>query len=256
MRRRKYYYLIPVIVGLILFFQSCNDAGIGIVTKNNPKRIQLNYSKADSSEAKEFALWLSGKLQPADSLVSELLYNLNYIRYRFGDSIRYQDSILILRTRQFMAPWLPSMIYVKFDDSAALKVNNGEYHEWVRLPEYIRPKGNIHLSYGGIDLRFSGYFHPRRLAELYKTLPGVIGVSIESWMFVGGPNYPIYPRKVGNDITYLFTVGQYGFLGHCWYFKYVNGVLYYIGDWKPTDPEPSWWSEARYNAWYFDTWDG
>jgi hypothetical protein len=239
-----------MVIGLILVFQSCNDKGVEIVPSGQTKRMQLNYSKADSSEAKEFALWLSGKLQPTDSLVSELLYNLNYIRHRFG------DSILILRSRRFMAPWIPSIIYVQFDDSTALKVSNGEYHEWDRLPEYIRPKGNINLFYGGVDLGFSGYFHPKRLAELYKTLPGVIGASPTYMMYTDGHVYPIYPRKIGSDMTYLFTDGFDGQIYHSCYFRYTNGVPHFIGDWNVRDSIPSWWVEASHNLGYFVKWDG
>src|SRR3989442_14453785 len=100
-----------VSVLLVITESSCNDYvasdypfGLGSRGPGSPRRTQLSYSRADSIEAGEFAVWYSWQNRPSDSLISEFLYSLNFFRARFYKSIRDQDSLSVLRAEPFLPP--------------------------------------------------------------------------------------------------------------------------------------------------------
>ncbi|HZY10928.1 MAG TPA: hypothetical protein VFF29_07210 [Bacteroidota bacterium] len=244
-----------ILLSIPLWCTVCKRDEISPITENPPHRIQLSYSHEDSLEAMEFALWLSGKLRPTDSLVSELLYNLNYLRFVYDDSVRYRDSLSVLRWGGFMAPWVVSQLAVKFDSVTAQLVNSGRYDAWDQFEASLRP-----VYFDSVDilgwtwLKFDGYLNPRRLGELYSALPGVIYAEPNGWGFAGFATFPIFPRLVGNNMTYVFTRGS---AGPIWYFKYVDDEPYYVGTtYRCCDTLPNWLSEARINMENFTYWDG
>jgi len=252
-----------VTVLLIMTAPSCNDyvgseypSGTGGRGPRNPGRIQLSYSKVDSIEAGEFAVWYSGQNRPSDSLISELLYSLNFLRDRFDKSIRDQDSLPVLRAEPFLPPWEVSAVLIGVDDSAARKINRREYDAWNRFPVYLRPASYDSVRYGTVLLRFDGLLHPRRLAELYKTLPGVTYAEPDGFGFATIATFPILPRFDGVDWSYVFTRGRT--IGPIWYFKYRHGTPHYVGVWNRRDPVPPWWGEASLNMdeARFVSWDG
>ena len=218
------------------------------------RRIQLNYSHADSIEAGNFAVWYSGQNRPSDSLISELLYSLNYLRYAFDDSIRFQNAPVL--QQRFLAPWVVSELLLKVDDTTAHKINLGQYDGWNRLDEYLRPAHHDSADVlGWLDLHFNGFLHPRRLGELYRQLPGVIDweenlIALGDWSA-----FPIYPSFDGENWSYLFSAGYGPWSLTDWYFKYAGGVPHYVGVWNPGEPEPPWWNEVQ-NGIDFVHWDG
>lgn len=256
MKKRVMSYLTAIILlSIPLWYTACKRDEVSPFTENPPHRILLSYSREDSLEAMEFALWLSGKLRPTDSLVSELLYNLNYLRFVYDDSIRYRDSLSVLRARRFMAPWVVSQLAVKFDSVTAQLVNSGRYDAWNRFEASLRPKSfNPVDNLGWTWLKFDGCLNPKRLTELYSTLQGVINAEPNYYVFAGFATFPIFPRLVGNNMTYVFTLGN---SGPIWYFKYVDDKPYYVGTtYRYSGSLPDWWNEARINEENFYGWDG
>jgi hypothetical protein len=252
---------------IIMIASSCNDYLASDYPSSSEghrsgyiRRMHLSYTHADSIEAGNFAVWYSGQNCPSDSLISELLYSLNYLRYVYGDSVRFHDSISVVRTR-FMAPWLVSALELGVNDSAAKKIDSGRYDAWNRFPAYLRPSSysvDMNPWYKLATLGFKGLLHPRRLAELYDTLPGVRYATPMGFMFLDWGTFPIYPGFDGRDWSYLFTRDNWAGPSTVWYFKYVDGVPHYIGVINPGDPEPTWWREAFLivNPPNFTHWDG
>ena len=233
----------------------CRQSDSNPLAPGPPDRVHLSCTHADTAEAGEFAVWLSGKLRAPDSLISELLYNLKYLRYVFGDSVRYHDSIRVLNARRFLPPWEVSKLEVKFDSATAQKVNQGQYHGWDSLDVYLRPDTLTHADQmGWASIRFKPNLHPRRLAELYRTLPGIIDAEPNSYIFTEWTTFPIFPRFDGKNLSYAFTLGFDAY--PVWYFIYTDGVPGYLGLKYPSDPNPSWWSEAMLNMQNFAGWDG
>lgn len=238
-----------------LLFLTC-EQNKNIISSQNyylNKCLKLNYSKEDSIEAKEFALWLSCELSTSDSLVYELLYNLNYLR------CVYENSFPVLnKNNRFLPPWVISELCVKVDDTTAVLIKNHQYMGWDLLEASLKPDSIIQYPdiLGWALLGFDEYYHPQRLAEIYSTLPGVIWSGPNGRCFTTLSGYPFYPGLLNGELTYLFTLPP-GMTQYYFYFKYVNGVPQHIGTWNRADePEPSWWQEAKTNINNFETWDG
>ncbi len=214
----------------------------------------LEYSHADSVEAGNLAVWYSGQIRPSDSLVSEVLFSLNFLRAVYDDTIDHRDSMPVLRAGRFLAPWRVSEILVKFDDTTIPKVNSGEYHAWDRFEPWQRPAHVDTVVSQWTELRFNGYLHPRRLAELYRTLPGILDAEPNLLLFTDWGTYPIFPRFDGVNWSYVFTGGFLG--GRIWFFRYSRGWPVFVGTHVPGDPLPFWWNDALQNGQDFITWDG
>ena len=205
------------------------------------------YTADDTAEAIDFALWLSGKLRAPDSLVSATLFNLGYLRHVV------QNPVLspVVNAKRFMLPWYVSRIDIKFDDTTAQKVSAGQYDAWNQFEESLRPVlvGTVN-RFGWSILRFAGILHPRRLSDMYRNLPGVLWTEQGGPGFCeacGCPDFPTYPRLVGDDLTYAFTGGVQ--CSSRWrYFKTLFGVPQYVNS--------RWWDEAGLNMLNFSSWDG
>jgi hypothetical protein len=113
-----------------------------------------------------------------------------------------------VRHISFRAPWSPSRIITRF-------TRDGGYSGWVELNEEYG--GNVTRTFPWADtviLDFEGILHPKRLAERYSELRGVIAGASTCSVPDGpyfyrevahssdGPN--VYPKFVGKNITYLF----------------------------------------------------
>ena len=240
-----------IVVCAILLFLSCENPvepeEAGMCPTEN--RVELIYSRKDSTEGKTFALWYSGDHFPSDSLVCECLYSLNYLRHVWGDSVSFVNE------RRFLAPWATGQVIVKFDENTALQVRNYQYRGWDILDDYLRPVTIIDLpdQTGSALLGFDDDLHPRRIAELYSTLPGVITAESNGILFAGIATFPINPGRLNNEFIYLFKPST----ADLYYFTYRSGEPEYLGFWNRwAEPEPDWWEEASTYIPDMHTWDG
>jgi hypothetical protein len=62
---------------------------------------ELTYTAEDTLEAQALACWFTPDLIATDSLFSELLYSINYLRYVYGDSFS-----VLMKTDL----WLPGVL--------------------------------------------------------------------------------------------------------------------------------------------------
>jgi len=243
----KYGIYISIVLLTSILALSCVLFEDNILGVEHHPRIYFHYTYEDSVEAGELATWYAGEIRPSDSLITEILYSLEYLRYTFDDSISF------IRSRRFFAPWKISEIWVKFDDSTAQRVNSREYDEWNRFEEYLIPVSNTPVDIlGWTELSFKGYLHPRRLSELYASLPGVIYAEPTGYLFAGFATYPIFPRFDGSNWSYVFTRG---FQGRIFFFQYVDNIPKYLG--TPDSPNAHLWlGKAKLNIGNFESWDG
>ena len=202
----------------------------------------------EDGEAELIALCLSGDLIAPESLYEKVKCELLAIRSIFGDDFEVLNRI------EFRPPWVAGCLIVGFNDTTAEMVLEGEYHAWDELNEKYRL---TEIDTDLIDwlnvavLYFQGRLHPCRLAELYDTLPGVVGAGANAW---GGDCPNIYARQTEDCITYLFRDAWEDCPCGCiynefWYFAFENDQPVLIGHWASNDdPEPpDWWDEAKKN---------
>ncbi len=231
---------------LLLSLVSC-----WIIKCSNPfsslRKQDIELTAEDYVEAELVALCLSGELIAPDDLSSQVLGDLAEIR-----SIYIEKYSSFSRIR-FEPPWIPSCLIISFDSATAQQVANDEYHSWDQLNESYEVI-NIDTSSIRNDwvvLNFRDRLHPRRLAEIYGTLPGVIYAEPDFW---GGDSSRVYPRQTYRGITYLFYEGWGDCPAGCinkiyWYFGIGYNRPAFIGYWNPQeDPrEPDWWRAAKQN---------
>jgi hypothetical protein len=201
-----------------------------------------------SEEAQLVALCLSNSLRPPDTLSSRVQTELDSIRALFGSVHVVVDSV------RFTPPWEPSCILVEFDEETAELVLQGDYHAWDDLnEEYGITEINERLldSMELATLHFEGVLHPRHLAALYDSLPGVRYVHMNHRI---GDWSCIYPRFAEDKITYLFREGWGDCPSGCIYDRYTYFVFVedqpsLVGVWTPSEVpgEPCWWAEAAQN---------
>jgi len=237
---------------LSLFFLvniSCKTSTDAINTDDDSEPIFI-YTKADSIEAIELAGWLCGWLLPTDSLISDVLYKLRLLRDTYGDSIAALDT-----SKRLLLPWFSRRLEIEFDSSTAALVKNNNYSGWDSLDIRFQPDSIVFILNSPVlaFLRFKEYIHPRRLAEIYSELPGII---------YAGPNYrnaypilwryPWFPGWVDDKLTFLVPGNlQY------YYFKYLDNQPVLIGKYDlVNDTVPYWWDEAKNTETVFWTWDG
>ncbi len=215
---------------------SCEESN-GITDIIDGNRIELFYSNEDSIEAIGFALVYSGELFASDSLIDELLYGLNYLRYVHRESIPIVDEVR-------MKPlWKIGEIVVGFDSVSAELVRNHQYTGWDSLEVHFHPDtvlrypNSIGIALHGLNIRL----HPKQLSEIYETLPGVqfSEPNYLIWLPHAIP-FPIIPGILDGEFIYLFELPQ-----HYYYFKYQDGEPVFVGSWNHWyDPQPDWWDEA------------
>lgn len=201
----------------------------------------------DRAEANVIAVCLSGNVTAPQGLSSRVLADLAEIRSRFG-------GLELINTIRFRPPWAPSNVIVSFEPETVPLVANGQYHGWDELNQRFQvSKIDLHtIKWGYVVLRFQGQLHGRRLAELYRELPGVRHAEQNS-MIGDGPG--IYPRgQEMSEMTYLFKYGWGDCPSGCymvefWYFIVsAAGEARFVGYWDPNrDARPDWWADARLN---------
>ncbi len=246
--------LILVFSLFFIFNFSCktNTDAINIDDKIEPT---YSYTKADSIEAMELAGWLSGWLLPSDSLISDILYKLKLLRNTYGDSIAALDT-----SNRLLLPWISRQLPIKFDSSTAILVNNNNYTSWDSLDTRIQPDTIYDYPdvLGWALLGFKEYMHPRRLAEIYEQLPGVIFAEPNGYGFGGWADYPWFPGWIDNTVVFLFPnsrfINQRNFY---YYFKFIDNQPVHIGTYDViNDTIPNWWVEADSVKSVFEIWDG
>jgi hypothetical protein len=216
-------------------------------------RIDLTFSKADSLEADNMALWFSGSLTTPDSLKYFLLYNLNYLRYYFSDSISIDSNITYDLRRQFHEPWVIGEILVKYNDSAASQILNGTYKGWELLDSSLLPDRGLNQvdELRWAYYRFNKRYNPQLLAHIYMALPGVVTAEPNALAYEWG--FELFPGIANGEMTYLFKRSGPRY----YYFRYINGKPKFIGLWQwNMDPQPDWYSMALANIDSFETWNG
>ena len=239
---------------LILLISNCQkNKNILESSSGISERIKLSYSKEDTIEAAEFGLWLSGELSVADSLVSELLYNLNYLRAKYAESFPVID-----KDNRFLPPWAVSQVACKVDSITNTQINNNQYKGWNQLSPSLRL--DTIISYpddiGWCLLGFNEMYHPARLSEIYSHLPGFLVCEPNFIIFGGFSGFPFFPRLVGESISYVYPEPP-GMAHTYYYFKYEGDEPQFIGKWnRVNEAEPDWWAEAKLNIENFDNWDG
>ena len=223
------------------FFLSCSKSPTSSDSKVDD-RIQLSYNSADSSEARDIAVWAEAKLVPSDSAVSEILYNINYLRYCFKDSV----SLKPLLSPRFLPPWTTNSIAIKFDPATAELVRNKTYTGWSLLstqakPDSVEPPDALQWSL----LSYSHHRNPWRLCEIIAKLPGVVNCEPNGRGFAGG-TFPIFTGMRNGQITYIF-VESYIYMPEAHhYFYYENNKPVYAGVWSTQqNPKPSWWQNVK-----------
>jgi len=246
--------------GILLFalfyitFQSgCEreSTGMDYNTKNIP-RLAFSYTSADSVEAAELALWLSAELQPPQPLTDDLMYRLKYLRHKYGDIFP-----IVIDTGRFLTPWVISQVACKVDSATAGLIRNHAYRGWDNLPVSLRPDSIIYYpdKLGWCILGFKERYHPRRLAEIYATLPGFILSEPNFIIFSGLSSFPFFPGLV--DGSFVIVFHRFPLTNHFYYFRYEGDEPFLVGLWDSNkSPEPDWWTEAERIFINFGTWDG
>jgi hypothetical protein len=212
------------------------------------------YSAEDTLEAQILSCWFTGELLATDSLFSELLYSINYLRHVHG------DSCSVLNKNRFMAPWRIGELIVGFDAVTADQVRNHQYTGWDSLAEHLRPDSILEYPdrLGIALLGFDELYNPRRLADSYQELPGVRYSEPNAIGFITEATFPIFPGWIDEEMSYVFVHGFLYLASRYSYFKYINTEPQYIGtyDILANEPAPDWWPEAQSNIENFYTWDG
>ena len=228
---------------LLLLLVSCILASCSSPFGNR----NIDLTAEDYKEAELIALCLSGELVAPNNLYNQVLEDLADIRSTYGDSF---GSIQRIR---FRSPWVAGNLIISFDSSAAQMVADGEYHAWNQLNEQFQVTDidTSSIKYQWVLLTFNDRYHPRRVAEEYKDLPGVRYAEPNGIM---GDFSNIYPKESLRGITYLFREGSGDCPSGCifnlyWYFVPEWNRPMLRGYWDPQQEskEPYWWNEAKKN---------
>ncbi len=240
-----------IILSLFLIIASCNDNTLTVIDSTGG--VNIIYTAADTLESEQAALWWSAELLPPDSLSSIFLLRLNYLRVYFHDSVDISLDIDHILANRFIPPWLVGCVSLQFTDSIAQDILDHRYTGWDMLDSTLRPDSIINPIIGEprFLLKFNKPYHPRRLTEIVRHLPGVVHATVPYL-----PSYPgsfhVYPGMRDGEMTFYFVENDAGY-----YFKYSAGRPYYLGAIRPWSSElPPWYSEAVSNAVKFMFWDG
>jgi hypothetical protein len=251
--------VLTTMIILNIFFSGClNDTSTK--DKSGPDKNEKiipetdekdKYVIKENKEAELMALYLSGELTAPDNLYLKICNDLNEIRSTFNFSKRF-------KVITFFPPWFPR-IRIKFNESMINEIKNGNYSEWDELNNKYNVteiETQLLTKYHYVILHFNYSYNPRVLSKLYEDLSGVIFANPSS----NGGYHNIYPKKVGDDISYLFFAGWGDCPSGCiyeeyWYFKFENNQPILVGNWNnEEDPEvPDWWNKAKINIAEFNS---
>lgn len=207
------------------------------------------YTQQDSLEAYDFALWYDATLTPSLARIDTLLYVLAHLRASFGDSTE------VLNENRFMLPWIAGQVLVGFSDSARVEIINNTYTGFELLPDHLHNYVQDGPDQLGASLfEYDSLYHPWRLAEYFRQLPGVQFAEPNGIMFSGG-TFPISAGYSNEELTLLF-VENYSYLPSAIHYYRIQGLQpELIGVWSPLWVDtPDWW-ESVLPVWQgFSTW--
>lgn len=226
----------------VMFALACSDDPVS----NHTNTDQSAPALADQ-EADEAALWLSGEMTSPPALYQAIHDDLAAIRADYAVSV---PNVSV----KFRPKWVSSMVIVGVDEDLHQKILA---HEPTALDAMNRTMGatamewvvpNHAQDFPFVSIRFEGRKHPRRLADIYRTVKGVTSASPNGYV---GDGSSVYPWRVSGGMSYLFRKGfddcpagcLYSIFG---YFRRANGRTEYMGSYDTRfDPEPAWWTEAE-----------
>ena len=234
---------------LLLAVFSCSEDPV--VEREAPQAVQRPDVLGLDREAEEAALWLSNELTAPLELYETIHSDLAAIRAEYGAVIpndyEYGGPL------QFTPWWLPSELIVYVTTELRDKVLahapnpldslNAGYHAVSMDP--FKP---IITAYGWrTHIYFAGRQHPKRLAEIYRALPGVNLAGVDGWI---GDYSNVYPWRIPGGMSYLFRNAFGDCLAGCmeshfYYFRRMGGTTEFVGWFRVyQDPYPAWWPEA------------
>ena len=215
----------------------------------------FSYSHDDSVEGSKIALWYDGGLLVSDTTKSRLMCSLKYIRQTFTNPDSQYPAAYYVVVNRFVAPWVIGELSVGFDSLNAIQVRNHQYLGWNTLPVSLRPDSISMPNNGQIAfLGFNEPYNPVRLAEYYKTLPGVLWAEPNYDFFLSGA-FPMYPGMHSGEMSYVF-VETFGATipGPYLYYQFTNGKPTFVGQWSG-GPRP-WGSDVQESIDSFSVWKG
>jgi hypothetical protein len=229
-----------------------------LVQSHEIARPQFIYSHKDSVEGGDIALWFDGRLVATHSSKSQLMHSLKYLRQSFADSQSVYPLLENVLSNRFFLPWEAGQAAVQFDSSTANQVRNHKYIGWNLLAVRLRPDTILMGPDAGdwAVLGFSKSYNPISLADIYRTLPGVLYAEQNALTFAQG-TFPMFPGIQSGEMTYVFAQNYISISPTYFYFRYINGKPTYIGQWTGYSAYPQpWASEARMNIDSFAVWHG
>ena len=227
------------------------------IDPSSDTRPRYQYARSDSLEAHDAALWFSGRLEAPPEIMTTHLFNLKNIRTLYKDSLQLDSLLFYELDGRFSVPWVVGEVGAKFDSSSAAQIRNGVYAGWDRLPTGMKPDtipGKPDALGWGL-FRYKKPYHPRRLAEMYRALPGALLAEANQYLYIDLPRNTL-PLRVNGEYAYYFTssgvFGNYGV-----YFKVASGVPRFVGRWTPNPTtKPPWYGEIENVLNHLADWDG
>jgi hypothetical protein len=207
------------------------------------------------------AIWMSRELTAPPTLMSRIQGDLESLR------ALPEAEQTALSSAHFSTRWVFSSVELETDSATYYAIERGEYHAWDSLNEVFQFSYYDSQSYDFGDavlyfvtVRFTRLLHSARLADIYRTLPGVLGAWHQYWYSTGEHSLnDLYPRQRGDTVTYLFHM-EWNCGGICrshryWYAAALPDTAWIVGDWNAeldANP-PEWWSDALTNVeWWWD----
>ena len=247
------------IVLLAVLTVSCADDPV--VQTPPPEKKDRPDALALDREAEEAALWLSGELTAPQGLYGTIHDDLTAIRTEYADIVPYEYGAPI----EFHPWWLSSVLDVYVSDELHDKVVAHEPNplDSLNTGMHAMSMDPFHPPWSSLGwetiIRFAGRLHPQRLAEFYRTVPGVNLASVDGPL---GDYSNVYPQYITDGMAYLFRHGMGDCPAGCeisdfFYFRRVGGVTEFVGSFRTySDPYPDWWSEASaaYCAFEMEHW--
>jgi hypothetical protein len=177
--------------------------------------------------------------------MAEHLFNYKNIRTLYKDSVQIDTLLKYEIMTEFFPPWVIGEVVAKFDSASSAQIRAGTYTGWSQLPAGMQPDTieRVPDEMGWGLFRYHKAYHPRRLAELYRSLPGNLAAE---------PNYYIWmdlwnalPVRLADGWGYYFVHDAY-YSTSARYFRVVGGKTSYVGRWKSGDTAPPvWYAEVE-----------
>lgn len=213
-----------------------------------------------SDEAVDLATLLSGELRAPAALASQVQLDLDAMRAILEE----RGDTLGLRIRH-QPLFVPGMTVLSLDSASTALAEQGLYRGWDRANrtcgvDEVEPLFGSTLPQW-YTARSAERLHPRRMAELYAALPGVLSAErngiVESTSY-GDSN--ILPASANDERSYLLRNlagpgddGVWPGGARLWFFRASGGALELVGAWQAADgPPPAWLGEAAPN---FELWE-